>query len=75
MSTLYEAWMKREREIDLEQLAQKVASELVSALEASATLAATDVASRRREEVCEWALHHFEWVSEELSAAGGRHAD
>jgi len=54
MSSLAEAWLQREREIEQEKLAKKVAGEVVSMLETRATVSATDVASRRRKESVEW---------------------
>lgn len=54
MSTLYEAFIKREREIEQEELARKVAGEVVSVLTVRGNSSATDVASRRREESVEW---------------------
>lgn len=54
MSSLAEAWLQREREIEQDELAKKVAGEVVSMLETRATVSATDVASRRREESHQW---------------------
>lgn len=74
MGTLVEAWIKREREIEHEELARKVAGEVVSVLAARGSFSATDVASRRREESVEWrderSLGSESWDRIEIEESG-----